>query len=245
MLHRNERVSRLLSRFTLLFFVASPAPPVVAAVEESRSTLHTYTPAATNDPGPFHCNDCWGLKPEERQPLPQHQTPRYRRGQHERGPRPHKNPFAKKSRSHSRGLRSLPRHALSMGSFERTVEPWQVRTVDGDTIRYGTDRIRIRGYNAPELSGSRRARSCIAIGATDAGRNDQHRPPWPRCLRPDPGRCLRERPERGRGDDGGGIWTEGIGLEQHGWSRTGLQHNRDIGWMTNSVLLRVILDRVY
>jgi hypothetical protein len=63
MLHRNERVSRLLSRLTLLFFVASPAPPVVAAVEESRSTLHTYTPAATNDPGPFHCNDCWGLKP--------------------------------------------------------------------------------------------------------------------------------------------------------------------------------------
>jgi hypothetical protein len=51
MLHRNERVSRLLSRLTLLFLVASPAPPGVAAVEESRSTLHTYTPAATNDPG--------------------------------------------------------------------------------------------------------------------------------------------------------------------------------------------------
>ena len=152
MLHRNERVSRLLSQFTLLFLVASPAPPAISAVEESRSTLHTYTPAATNDPGPFHCNDCWGVKPEQRQPLPQHQTPRYRRGHHERGPRPHKNPFAKKSRFHSRGLRSLPRHALSMGGFERTVEPWQVRTVDGDTIRYGTDRIRIRGYNAPEMS---------------------------------------------------------------------------------------------
>ncbi len=39
-----------------------------------------------------------------------------------------------------------------MGGFERTVEDWQVRTVDGDTIRYGTDRIRIRGYNAPEWS---------------------------------------------------------------------------------------------
>lgn len=39
-----------------------------------------------------------------------------------------------------------------MGGFERTVEGWQVRTVDGDTFRYGTDRIRIRGYNAPELS---------------------------------------------------------------------------------------------
>ena len=27
-----------------------------------------------------------------------------------------------------------------------------MRIIDGDTIRYGTDRIRIRGYNAPELS---------------------------------------------------------------------------------------------
>lgn len=152
MLHRNERVSRLLSRLTLLLLVASPTPPAFSVMEESRSTLHTYTPAATNDPGPFHCQNCWGLKPEDRQPLPQHQAPRYRRGHHERGLRPHKNPFAKKSHSFSRGLKSLPRHALSMGGFERTVEGWQVRTVDGDTIRYGTDRIRIRGYNAPELS---------------------------------------------------------------------------------------------
>jgi micrococcal nuclease len=43
----------LLSRFTLLFLVASPAPPTTRAVEESRSTLHTYTPASTNDPGRF------------------------------------------------------------------------------------------------------------------------------------------------------------------------------------------------
>ncbi len=144
--------SRLLSRLTLLLLFASPITQAGAAVEESRSSLHTYAPAARNDPGPFHCNDCWGLKPEERQPLPQHQAQRYRRGHHERGPRPHKNPFAKKSRFHNNGLRSLSRHALSAGSFERTLEPWQVRTVDGDTIRYGTDRIRIRGYNAPELS---------------------------------------------------------------------------------------------
>ena len=79
--------SRLLSRLTLMLLVASPTAQAVGAVEESRSTLHTYTPAAGNDPGPFHCNDCWGLKPEERQALPQHQVPRYRRGHHERGPR--------------------------------------------------------------------------------------------------------------------------------------------------------------
>ncbi|MDP9132675.1 MAG: thermonuclease family protein [Nitrospirota bacterium] len=152
MLNRTISTFRILSWLTLLFSVTSPIVTTVSAAEESRSTLHTYTPAAPNAPGPFHCHDCWGLKPVERQPLTQHQAPRYRRGQHERGPRPHRNPFAKKSRFHSAGLRSLPRHALSMGSFERTVESWQVRTVDGDTIRYGTDRIRIRGYNAPELS---------------------------------------------------------------------------------------------
>ncbi|MDR4474610.1 MAG: thermonuclease family protein [Nitrospira sp.] len=144
--------SRTLSRLALLLLLASPATQALGAVEESRSTLHTYTPAAANNSAPFHCNDCWDLKPDQRQTLPQHSTPRYRRGHHDRGLRPHKNPFAKKSHSFSRGLKSLPRHALSMGGFERTVEPWQVRTVDGDTIRYGTDRIRIRGYNAPELS---------------------------------------------------------------------------------------------
>ncbi len=152
MLYRNERVSRLLSQFTLLFLVASPTSPAISAMEESRSTLHTYTPRTTIDPGPLRCDGCWDLKPDTRQSLPQHSTQRYRRSHHERGPRPHKNPFAKKSRLHSRGLRSLPRQALSMGGFERTVESWQVRTVDGDTIHYGTDRIRIRGYNAPELS---------------------------------------------------------------------------------------------
>ncbi len=154
MLYRTERVSRLLSRFTLLFLVALPTQPAVSAVEESRSTLHTYTPAIRNEPSPFHCTDCWDLKPDQRPSLPQHQTQRLRRGHHDRGLRPHKNPFARKSHSFSRGLRSLPRHALSMGGFERTVEGWQVRTVNGDTIRYGTDRIRIRGYNAPELSES-------------------------------------------------------------------------------------------
>ncbi len=145
MLHHFVPDSRFLSRLTLLLLVASPTSTAFALEEERRSTLHTYTPAIRNDPSPFHCTDCWDLKPDQRSSLPQHQAQRSRRGHHDRGLRPHKNPFAKKSHSFSRGLRSLPRHALSMGGFERTVEPWQVRTVDGDMIRYGTDRIRIRG----------------------------------------------------------------------------------------------------
>lgn len=124
--------------------------------EAPRSTLRTYTPAPaapspTDCPSPFHCDHCWSLRQGDQAPLSQHQAPRFKRSHHERGPRPHKNPFAKTSRGHG-GLRSLPRQFLSIGGFARSVESWQVRTVDGDTIRYGTDRIRIRGYNAPELS---------------------------------------------------------------------------------------------
>jgi micrococcal nuclease len=144
--------SRLLSRLTLLLLVASPASQAVGAVEESRSTLHTYTPAVPSDPGPFHCNDCWGLKPDERQALPLHPAPRSRRGQHERGPRPHKNPFAKKSHSGGSHFRLLPHHRLEQDQPGHNVERQLVRAIDGDTLRYGPDRIRIRGYNAPERS---------------------------------------------------------------------------------------------
>ena len=141
--------SRSLRRWVFLLLVASPATPALGALEEHRSTLHTYTPGIGNERGPVHCTDCWDLKPDRHPSLPQHQSQRHRRGHHNRGLRPHKNPFAKKSHSFSHGLRSLPRHALSIGGFERTVEGWQVQTIDGDTIRYGTERIRIRGYNAP------------------------------------------------------------------------------------------------
>ncbi len=144
--------SRLLSRLTLLLLVASPAAQAVGAVEESRSTLHTYTPATPSDPSPFHCNDCWALKPEERTPLPQHQAPRYRRGHHERGPRPHKNPFGKQFRASGNHFRLLPHHHLEQDRPGHSIERQLVRAIDGDTLRYGADRIRIRGYNAPERS---------------------------------------------------------------------------------------------
>lgn len=144
--------SRLLSRLTLLLLVASPAAQAVGAVEENRSTLHTYTPAVPSDPGPFHCNDCWALKPEERQPLPQHQAQQYRRGHHDRGPRPHKNPFGKKFRASGSHFRLLPRHHPEQDLPGHSIERQLVRAIDGDTLRYGADRIRIRGYNAPERS---------------------------------------------------------------------------------------------
>jgi micrococcal nuclease len=210
MLHRNERVSR----------TAQPVHSAIPSRLTRPAGTRPWKKAAPHSipiprpppttPAPFTATTVGGLKPEDRQPLPQHQTPRYRRGHHERGPRPHKNPVREKIPFvHSRGLRSLPRHALSMGGFERTVEPWQVRTVDGDTIRYGTDRIRIRGYNAPELSEPGGREAALRLEQLMQEGADQHRPAWPRCLRPHPGRCLRKRPERGGGDDGGGFGRRG------------------------------------
>lgn len=38
-----------------------------------------------------------------------------------------------------------------LGLTARHFESWQLQAVDGDTIRYGTQRIRVRGLNAPEL----------------------------------------------------------------------------------------------
>lgn len=36
----------------------------------------------------------------------------------------------------------------------RLLDGWQIRLIDGDTFRYGMERIRIRGINAPEVSES-------------------------------------------------------------------------------------------
>src|SRR5215469_15219337 len=53
-----------------------------------------------------------------------------------------------------RSLRSLlPHHTPNQFSTrERTLEPGQAQAIDGDTIRYGAERIRIRGLTAPELT---------------------------------------------------------------------------------------------
>jgi micrococcal nuclease len=43
----------------------------------------------------------------------------------------------------------------------RALEPWKIRVVDGDTLWHGAERVRVRGYDAPELS---------QPGGVDAGR---------------------------------------------------------------------------
>lgn len=47
----------------------------------------------------------------------------------------------------------LPHHVPEpITTRERTLESWQVQAIDGGTIRYGAEHIRIRGLNAPELT---------------------------------------------------------------------------------------------
>jgi endonuclease YncB( thermonuclease family) len=103
-----------------------------------------------------HCDGCRALVPDKTKMKPGS------RGFH-RPPRHQGSPYTKlKNGKHLKfkpaGFRSkrsvpLPRRALTrLGLMARHFESWQVQAVDGDTIRYGTERIRLRGMNAPELS---------------------------------------------------------------------------------------------
>ena len=73
----------------------------------------------------------------------------------------------------------------------------QVRAVDGDTIRVGGERIRLRGIDTPEMSELARPGSQAAVGGVIAQWLDSHRAAWPRCLQSPPGRCVCERTECG------------------------------------------------
>lgn len=52
-----------------------------------------------------------------------------------------------------RWLFAQPGFMLSKGRA-RLLDSWQIRLIDGDTFAYGMERIRIRGFNAPETSES-------------------------------------------------------------------------------------------
>ncbi len=78
--------------------------------------------------------------------------------------RPHRLPRDKTLRPHKKpkGMHRPSRHSLRsllphyapdrISPRERTLDSWQAQVIDGDTIRYGAERIRIRGLNAPELT---------------------------------------------------------------------------------------------
>ena len=57
-------------------------------------------------------------------------------------------------RSNNRSFQSLLRRQAfaRLGGTERTVDGRQIYVVDGDTFRYGAERIRLKGIDTPELS---------------------------------------------------------------------------------------------
>ncbi len=57
-------------------------------------------------------------------------------------------------RSNSRSFQSLLRRQTfaRLGGAERTIDGRQIYVVDGDTFHYGTERVRLKGIDTPELS---------------------------------------------------------------------------------------------
>ena len=105
------------------------------------------SPDATIPDPRSSCDLCWKPEPRAGSTLHPHRL------HHEKGLHPHRKPKGL-HRSSSRSFRSLlRRQALApLGGIERTVHSRQVQVVDGDTFRYGTERVRLRGIDTPELN---------------------------------------------------------------------------------------------
>lgn len=97
------------------------------------------------------CDLCWYPSPNEE---PSNRLPTYKQPRHQRPPdsRPQRYP---KGRYKLESLRKQARPStLRPRSWQETrlLSDLQVHVVDGDTIRVGGERIRIRGIDTPEMS---------------------------------------------------------------------------------------------
>lgn len=131
--------------FLLVFPHQVPAQPSTAP-PSSLSTV-PLAPEATESELRPSCDLC--RKPDARAGITFHPHRLHR----EKGLHPHKKPKGLR-RSGSRSVRSLlRRQALApFGGIERTVDGRQIHVVDGDTFRYGAERVRLRGIDTPELN---------------------------------------------------------------------------------------------
>lgn len=131
------------------FLLAMPHEGLTQSTTAPPSSLPTapLSPdTAITDPR-SSCDLCW--KPEPRAGS----TVRPHRPHREKGLHPHKKP-QRLRRSNSRSFRSMLRRQAPtpLGGIERTVDSRQIHVVDGDTFRYGTERVRLRGIDTPELN---------------------------------------------------------------------------------------------
>jgi micrococcal nuclease len=118
----------------------STAPP---------SSLSTtpLAPGATESELRPSCDLCRKPEPRAGSTLNPHRLHR------EKGLRPHKKPKGMR-RPSRRSVRALLRRQAfaPLGGIERTVDSGHVQVVDGDTFRDGTERVRLRGIDTPELN---------------------------------------------------------------------------------------------
>lgn len=119
---------------------ATTAPP---------SSLPTMplSPAATMPDSRSSCDLCWKPEPRAGSTLKPHRLHR------EKGLHPHKKPKGMR-RSSAKSVRSRL-HRLTpapLGGIERIVDSRQVQVIDGDTFRYGAERVRLRSIDTPELN---------------------------------------------------------------------------------------------
>lgn len=99
-----------------------------------------------------HCDLCWNPAQSGLRQFRSSGTPLH--GHHlKKGRRPHRKLGWRSHVPRSSLRRSLPHRALSAaGGPGYLLDAWQVQAIDGDTIRYGMERIRIRGVDTPELA---------------------------------------------------------------------------------------------
>ncbi|MDF0665163.1 MAG: thermonuclease family protein [Nitrospira sp.] len=136
--------SRIVTAWLLIgwaWFVLSP--PDASAESLQKSTLGS----TLNQ----QCDLCWYPSPNDQDPdrLPTYKQPRHKRPPDSRPQRYPKgryklDPPHKQSRLST--LRARSRHEM------KVLSNLQVRAVDGDTIRVGGERIRLRGIDTPEMS---------------------------------------------------------------------------------------------
>lgn len=146
--------------FAIALFMVLASATDGSPGDDHLSSLPTYIPAG--QPGSRlssltpHCKGCRVLVPDKPKVRPGSRG--FHRPPHLQGSSYTRLKNGKHLKLKPAGLRSrrqvqLPPRALTrLGLMAEHFESWQVQAVDGDTIRYGTERIRLRGLNAPELS---------------------------------------------------------------------------------------------
>jgi micrococcal nuclease len=161
-------------------WLISPPPDILAEPLQNSSLGSTLNQ---------QCDLCWYPSPNDqdsdrlptyrqrRPPRPPDSRPqRYPKGRYKLGP------GHKQSRLST--LRARSRHEL------KVLSTLHVRAVDGDTIRVGGERIRLRGIDTPEMSefdgpaAKRRLEELLRNGPiriVPHGRDIYNRP-WPTCL---------------------------------------------------------------